>query len=149
MLRPDLQPKLERRLQKLLRTLMDATAKMEEIKPPTLSRFTDDQTDHFCKVLQSGAPTTMTTAPEPTLSTSMEVTESRRSHIYDMYEQSFHATEEDMGPMFMDNSDKEQTPVKIAPSADEMEARQCQLEELMMPGLSQKLFATTLNDPAS
>ena len=102
---------------------MDATVKMEEIKPPTLSRFTDDQTDHLCKVLKSGAPTTMTTAPEPTPSTLMEVTELQRSHIHEMYEQSFHATEEDMDPMFMDNLDEEQTPVKTIPSADKMEAR--------------------------
>ncbi len=40
-----------------------------------------------------------------------------------MYEQSFHTTEEDAGPMFVDDSDEEQTPVKTAPSADEMEAR--------------------------
>ena len=62
-----------------------------------------------------------------------------------MYEQSFHATEEDMGPMFVDDLDEEQTPVKTTPSVDEMEARCCQLEELMMPGFSQKLF----DDPAS
>ncbi len=49
LLQPDLQPKLERSFQQLLRTSMDVTAKMEEIKPPTLSRFTDDQTDHFAK----------------------------------------------------------------------------------------------------
>ena len=40
-----------------------------------------------------------------------------------MYEQSFHATEEDTGPMFMNDLDEEQTPVKTAPSAGEMEAR--------------------------
>ncbi len=65
----------------------------------------------------------MTTAPEPTPSTSMKVTELQRSYIYEMYEQSFHTTEEDAGPMFVDDSDEEQTPVKTAPSADEMEAR--------------------------
>ena len=65
----------------------------------------------------------MTTAPEPTPSTSMKVTELQRSYIYEMYEQSFHVTEEDVGPMFVDDLDKEQTPVKTAPSADEMEAR--------------------------
>ena len=61
-----------------------------------------------------------------------------------MYEQSFHTTEEDMGPMFIDNSDKEQTPVKTTPSADEMEVRCCQLEVLTIPGLSQKLFDDTV-----
>ena len=53
-----------------------------------------------------------------------------------MYEQSFHATEKDAGPMFID-SDEEQTPVKTTPSADEMEARCHQLEELTMPGLTE------------
>ena len=62
-----------------------------------------------------------------------------------MYEQSFHATEEDAGPMFVDDLDKEQTPVKTTPSADEIEARCCQLEALMIPGFSQKLFADTVS----
>ncbi len=117
---------------------MDATVKMEEIKPSALSRFTDDQTDYFCKVLQSDTQ-------EPTPSTSMEVTEPQRSHIHEMYEQSFHATEEDMGPMFVDNSDEEQTPVKTTPSADKIEARCHQLEELMMPRFSHKLFDDTVS----
>ncbi len=60
-----------------------------------------------------------------------------------MYKQSFHMTEEDMGPMFMDNLDEEQTLVKTTPSADEIEAQCCQLEALMIPGFSQKLFADT------
>ena len=50
-----------------------------------------------------------------------------------MYEQSFHATEEDAGPMFVDDLDEEQTPVKTAPSADKMEVQCCQLEELTVP----------------
>ncbi len=74
------------------------------------------------KTLQPDMQATMSTAPEPTPSTSMEVTEPQKSHIYDMYEQSFHTTEEDVGPMFMDNSDEEQTPVKTTPLDDEMEA---------------------------
>ena len=64
----------------------------------------------------------MSTVPEPTPSTLMEVSEPWKSNIYDMYEQSFHTTEKDMGPMFVDDSDKEQTPVKTIPSANEMEA---------------------------
>ena len=66
----------------------------------------------------------------------MDTTDSHKSHIHEMYEQSFHPTEEDSGPMFMDNSDKEQTPVKTAPIADEMEARHHQLEVLMIPMFS-------------
>ena len=62
-----------------------------------------------------------------------------------MYEQSYHATEEDASPMFVDDSDEEQTPVKTTPSADEMEARHCQLEELTMPRFSQKLFDDTVS----
>ncbi len=80
---------------------------MEEIKPPALSRFSDDQTDHFCKVLQSDKPTNTSTTPEPTPSTSMEVTEPQKSYIHEIYGQSFHATEEEAGPMFMDDLDKE------------------------------------------
>ena len=55
----------------------------------------------------------------------MDSTEQCKSHIYEMYKQSFHATEEDAGPMFIDDSDEEQTPVKTTPSADEMEVRCC------------------------
>ena len=62
-----------------------------------------------------------------------------------MYEQSFHATEEDTGPMFVDDSDEKQTPVKTKPSADEMEARCHQLEELTVPRFSQKLFDDTVS----
>ena len=62
-----------------------------------------------------------------------------------MYKQSFHATEEDMGPMFIDDLDKEQTPVKTTPSADKMEARHHQLEVLTVPGFSQKLFDDTVS----
>ncbi len=62
-----------------------------------------------------------------------------------MYEQSFHATEEDMGPMFIDNSNEEQTPVKTTPSADEIEVRCHQLEALTIPGFSQKLFTDTVS----
>ena len=62
-----------------------------------------------------------------------------------MYKQSFHATEEDTGPIFIDDSDEEQTPVKTIPSADEMEARCHQLEALTIPGLSQNLFADTVS----
>ncbi len=122
LLQPNLQPTLERRFQQLLRISKDVATKAEEIKPPTLSRFTDEQMDYFHKILQSDMQATMSTVPEPTPSTSMEVSEPWKSYIYDMYEQSFHATEEDMGTIFMDNFDKEQTPVKTAPSADEMEA---------------------------
>ena len=57
-----------------------------------------------------------------------------------MYEQSFHVTEEDAGPMFVDDLDEEQTPVKITPSADEMEV-------LTVPRFSQKLFADTVSQP--
>ena len=100
----------------------------EEIKPTTLSRFTDDQAAYLCSVLQSDTQ-------ELTLSTPMDSAELSKSHIHKMYKQSFHATEEDTGPMFVDNSDEEQTPVKTTPSADEMEA----------PQFSQKLFADTVS----
>ena len=68
LLQPDLQPKLERRFQQLLRTSTDATATTEEIKPATLSRFTDDQAAYLCEVLQADTQ-------EPTPSTSMDITE--------------------------------------------------------------------------
>ena len=90
---------LERRFQQLPETSKDAT-----------------------KTLQPDMQATMSTVPEPTLSTLMEVKELWKSHIYDMYEQSFHTTEEDTGPMFVDDLDEEQTPVKTTPSADEIEA---------------------------
>ena len=64
-----------------------------------------------------------------------------------MYEQSFHATEEDAGPMFIDDLDEEQTPVKTTPSVGEMEVRCHQLEVLMVPRFSQKLFADTVSQP--
>ncbi len=83
------------------------TTKVEEIKPPVLSRFTDEQTDHFHKVLQSDAQATTSTVPEPTPSTLMKVSEPQKSHIYDMYEQSFYTTEGDTGPIFMDDLDDE------------------------------------------
>ncbi len=73
---------------------------MEEIKPIALSRFTDDQATYLHEVLQADTQ-------EPSPSTSMEITEPRKSHIHEMYKQSFHATEEDVGPMFMDDSDEE------------------------------------------
>ncbi len=60
--------------------------KVEEVKPPTTSRVTDEQTDHICKMLQSDTQATMSTALEPTPSISMEVSELQKSHIYDMYE---------------------------------------------------------------
>ena len=62
-----------------------------------------------------------------------------------MYEQSFHATEEDAGPMFIDDSDEEQTPVKTTPSADKMEVKCHQLEALTVPGFSQNLFTDTVS----
>ena len=75
----------------------------------------------------------------------MDSAEPHKSHIHEMYEQSFHATEKDAGLMFIDNSDEEQTPVKTTPSADEIEARRHQLEALTIPGFSQKLFADTVS----
>ena len=66
----------------------------------------------------------------PTL---MDTAESCKSHIHEMYEQSFHTTEEDTGLMFVDDSDEEQTPVKTTPSADKMEVRCHQMEALMIP----------------
>ena len=84
MLQPGLQPMLERRFQQLSKTSKDVT---ETLQPDTQA--------------------TMSTTPEPTPSTSMEVVEPWKSHIYDMYKQSFHATEEDAGPMFMDDLDEE------------------------------------------
>ncbi len=111
---------------------------MEEIKPAALSRFTDDQAAYLHEVLQAD---TQELAP----STPMDSTELQKSHIHEMYKQSFHATEEDVGPMFIDDSDEEQIPVKTTPSADEMEVRCCQLEELTVPGFSQKLFNNTVS----
>ena len=75
----------------------------------------------------------------------MDSTELCKSHIHEVYEQSFHATEEGAGPMFVDNSDEEQTPVKTTPSADKIEVRCHQLEALMIPEFSQKLFADTVS----
>ncbi len=138
LLRPGLQPQLERRFQQLLRTSTDETATMEEIRPASLSRFTDDQAAYLHTVVQSDTK-------ELAVPTLMDTAEWCKSHIHEMYEQSFHATEEDAGPMFIDDSDKEQTPVKTAPSADEMEARRHQLEALMIPGFSQKLFDNTVS----
>ncbi len=69
--------------------------------------------------------------------------------MYEMYEQSFHATEEDTGLMFIDDSDKEQTPVKTVPSADKIEVRHHQLEALTVPGFSQNLFADIAQQPTT
>ncbi len=138
LLQPGLQPQLEERFQQLCRTSTDATATTEESKPAALSRFTDDQAACFHVVLQSDTP-------ELALPTLMDSTKPHKSHIHEMYEQSFHATEEDMGPMFVDNLDEKQTPVKTTPSADKIEARCHQLEALTIPGFSQKLFADTVS----
>ena len=113
-------------------------ATIEEIKPTALSRFTDGQATYLHAVIQSDTQ-------ELAVPTPMDSTELRKSHIYEMYEQSFHTTEEDVGPIFVDDSDEEQTPVKTTPSADEMEARHHQLEALMIPRFSQKLFTTTVS----
>ena len=110
----------------------------EEIKPTALSRFTDDQAAYLHVVLQSDTQ-------ELAVPTLMDSTELCKSHIHEMYELSFHATEEDVGPIFIDDSDKEQIPVKTTPSADEMEVRHHQLEALTIPGFSQKLFDNTVS----
>ena len=53
LLRPGLQPQLERRFQQLLRTVTDMAATTEEIKPAELSSLTDDQAAYLHVVLQS------------------------------------------------------------------------------------------------
>ncbi len=106
---------------------------MEEIRPALLSTFNEDQAAFLHEVVQSDIKELAVPAP-------MDTTEPHKSHIHEMYKQSFHTTEEDAGPMFIDDSDKEQTPVKTTPSADKMEARCCQLEALTIPGFSQRLF---------
>ncbi len=93
---------------------------MEEISPASLSTFKEDQAAYLCKVVQSDIKELTVPAP-------MDTTELCKSHIHEMYEQSFHTTKEDAGPMFIDNSDEEWTPVKTTPSADKMEARHRQL----------------------
>ncbi len=70
----------------------------EEIRPTSLSTFNEDQAAFLRKVVQSDTKE---------LTALMDTTELRKSHIHEMYEQSFHATKEDIGPMFVDNSDKE------------------------------------------
>ena len=72
-----------------------------------------------------------------------------KSHIHEIYEQSFHATEEDAGLMFIDDSDKELTPVKTVPSADEIEVRCHQLEVLTILGFSWNLFADIAPQPTT
>ncbi len=110
----------------------------EEIKPASLSTFNEDQATFLCQIVQSDIKELTVPAP-------MDTTEPCKSHIHEMYEQSFHTTEEDAGPMFIDDSDEEQTPVKTTPSADEMEARHHQLEVLTIPGFSQRLFNNTVS----
>ncbi len=111
---------------------------MEEIRPASLSTFNEDQAAYLREVVQSDIK-------ELAVPALMDTTELRKSNIHEMYEQSFHATEEDTGPMFVDNSDEEQTPVKTTPLADKMEARCCQLEVLTITGFSQRLFDETVS----
>ena len=111
---------------------------MEEIRPTSLSTFTDDQAAYLRAVMQSDTK-------ELAIPILMDTAELCKSHIHEMYKQSFYTTEEDTGLMFIDDSDEEQTLVKTTPSADEMEARHHQLEALMIPGFSQRLFNNTVS----
>ena len=133
-----MQPQLERRFQQLLGTTTDETATTEEIRPASLSTFNEDQAAFLHQVVQSDIKELTVPAP-------MDTTEPHKSHIHEMYEQSMQLKK--TGPMFIDDSDEEQTPVKTTPSADKMEARHHQLEALTIPGFSQRLFDKTVSQP--
>ncbi len=126
-----MQPKLEKKLDTHPGKVED-TRKTVEVskptptKPPALSMFSDDQINILQDLYQPSAPEVTTVQQEPIPSTSMEVTEPWKSHIYEMYEQSFNITEEEASPMFVDDLDEDQTPVKTAPlppTQDEIDSR--------------------------